>query len=285
MFPAIFGISLLLASSQLALGGVGCGRQHSSYSPSLTQRIVNGKDATPHTWPWAVFHYRNGYVCGGSLLRINDDVEASDMVLTAAHCLGKNADNNDYRDWTLAANLHLRSEWDSAETRNVVKAEYKYYDIAVMKLDKPVNFTDTVRPVCLPEQDADVPVGKFCMSVGWGTTQTGQLGEALQQLITPVHDPETCEKIWKNYGAYYDEKMMVCAGPMNGLAGICGGDSGGPLVCRSEAGNWVQYGLVNYSVGGGRCVAENMPAVYAKVSASTNWIKEKIQSMSSLAEK
>jgi len=282
MFPAIFSISLLLASSHLALAGVGCGRQHSSYSPSLTQRIINGKDATPHTWPWAVFHIRSGFVCGGSLLRINDDVEASDMVLTAAHCLGSNADNNDYNDWKLAANLHLTSEFESAETRNVVKAEYKYYDIAVMKLDRPVNFTDTVRPVCLPEQDADVPAGKFCMSVGWGTTQTGGLAEALQQLITPVHDAQTCENIWKGR-SYYDGNMMVCAGPMNGLAGICGGDSGGPLVCRSEAGNWVQYGVVNYSAGG--CVAENIPAVYAKVSASTNWIKEKIQSMSSLTKK
>lgn len=47
---------------------------------------------------------------------------------------------------------------------------FPFDDVAIVKLSKPLNFTDTVRPICLPSQGEDVPLGKTCMAAGWGKT-------------------------------------------------------------------------------------------------------------------
>lgn len=39
-------------------------------------------------------------------------------------------------------------------------------DIALMKLASPVRFTKYVKPVCLPSQDQNVPVGTQCFITG-----------------------------------------------------------------------------------------------------------------------
>ena len=44
------------------------------------------------------------------------------------------------------------------------------YDIALLKLKTPINFTREVSPVCLPKKD--VRDGKICVATGWGKTQS-----------------------------------------------------------------------------------------------------------------
>lgn len=76
-----------------AFQSVGCGRQASNYRPYLAMRfnrIIGGITAKPHSWPWQVSLRReNGarHFCAGTILRVSDDQEESDIVLTAAHCI------------------------------------------------------------------------------------------------------------------------------------------------------------------------------------------------------
>lgn len=42
------------------------------------------------------------------------------------------------------------------------------YDVALIKLKKPINFTRNVRPVCLPTMD--FAPGTKCFVTGWGAT-------------------------------------------------------------------------------------------------------------------
>lgn len=58
-----------------------------SVKPNLANtRIINGYQATPHSWPWAISLGYIGskgsakHVCGGALI-------SSTFVLTAAHCV------------------------------------------------------------------------------------------------------------------------------------------------------------------------------------------------------
>lgn len=51
-------------------------------------------------------------------------------------------------------------------------SEAPVHDIALIKLDRPVNFTNYVRPVCLPERST-VFDGQTCVVTGWGVTRQG----------------------------------------------------------------------------------------------------------------
>ena len=56
--------------------------------------MINGDNATPHSWPWQISlrvsgHYGSKHFCGGSLIRPN-------WVVTAAHCVYKDMDPSGY---------------------------------------------------------------------------------------------------------------------------------------------------------------------------------------------
>ena len=53
-------------------------------------RVVNGQDASPHSWPWQIsLRVRGRHICGGSLIRPN-------WILTAAHCVYGNPNPGGY---------------------------------------------------------------------------------------------------------------------------------------------------------------------------------------------
>lgn len=57
------------------------------------------------------------------------------------------------------------------------------------------------------------------------------------------------------------------------LSGWVQGDSGGPLNCQAENNSWEVRGIVSFGSGLG-CNTHKKPAVYTRVSAYIDWIKE-----------
>lgn len=63
---------------------LGCGKR------PMWARVINGQNASPHSWPWQISLRVNGrHICGGSLIR-------NDWVLTAAHCVDRNPTPSGY---------------------------------------------------------------------------------------------------------------------------------------------------------------------------------------------
>ena len=61
----------------------------------IATRVVGGTDAQPHSWPWQVslrvkVRGKLYHICGGSLI-------SSTHVVTAAHCVVKNAAPSRYK--------------------------------------------------------------------------------------------------------------------------------------------------------------------------------------------
>lgn len=148
-------------------------------------------------------------------------------------------------------------------------------DIAILKLESPVQFSSTVRPVCLPNinhnfDNRDVstttkqqlrtiflrtflfvfPSSIQAIVAGWGLVKEGGVtSNYLQEAIVPIISNSQCRE------TRYKSKItdvMLCAGLVKtGGKDACQGDSGGPLIVNEGryklAGEWKSVSLISRS--------------------------------------
>ncbi|VDO24633.1 unnamed protein product [Haemonchus placei] len=121
------------------------------------------------------------------------------------------------------------------------------YDISLLRLSSPVNFTDHIQPVCVSKAMMTMNDNQTGYVTGWGvTSEGGTASTKLRQVIVPFLSPKECEA---EYKGEIDE-TMTCAG-RKGIDS-CQGDSGGPLVVKhKDSKRWYQAGIVSWGHGCG----------------------------------
>lgn len=139
------------------------------------------------------------------------------------------------------------------------------YDVAILKLDKPVKYTDNVLPVCLPGKDIKFE-NMIGTVTGFGKTDpslSNRYGtRLLQKVDVPIIENNECERWHRTRGI--DLKIfpeMMCAGYEDGLKDACVGDSGGPLVVKTAVGpngafRWTLAGITSAGFG---CAQSRQP--------------------------
>lgn len=189
-------------------------------------RIVGGTTATPGEFPYIVsLQWPSGtHYCGGSILNTN-------WVITAAHC--EERPNN----CRVVAGAHDVERPSGREQVRNVRAFYVHQkygggvgpnDIALVRVTKPFQFSNTVRAIGLPPRNT-YPTGHGLAS-GWGDMSrdgSGQYARYLQKVWLPIHSQEKCAQLWR--GSTFDETNL-CAAPLDGATDTCNADSGGPLA-------------------------------------------------------
>ncbi|GCB71721.1 hypothetical protein scyTo_0001681 [Scyliorhinus torazame] len=234
-----------------------------------TTRIVGGSPAQLGYWPWQVsLYYKGRHVCGATII-------SEDWVITASHCFFED-DSYKTSNWRLYSGFisqyHLLEATQSSVSKIVTHRGYSSdtndNDIALMKLTRPLQFTDYVRPACLPTHDQQFLPGMACWITGFGHTREGasSTSSILLEATVNLISSGTC-----NQRSYYNgaiTQRMVCAGKFGGGVDSCQGDSGGPLVCE-VSGTWYLTGVTSWGIG---CARTNKPGVYARVTELTDWI-------------
>ncbi|XP_058694701.1 plasma kallikrein-like isoform X4 [Poecile atricapillus] len=155
----------------------------------------------------------------------------------------------------------------------IVHSQYKHaqigYDIALMKLAKPMNFTDLQLPICLPSKEDTNIFYTDCWVIGWGyRKEKGRVQDILQKAPVPFMSKEECQA---RYRRQRIGDKVICAGYDEGGRDACKGDSGGPLSCRHEE-LWYLVGITSWGEG---CARPRQPGVYTKVADYSDWILEK----------
>ncbi|XP_031432697.1 suppressor of tumorigenicity 14 protein homolog [Clupea harengus] len=240
--------------------------------PYKHNRIVGGKDAEIGEWPWQVsLHFRtSGHVCGASII-------SNTWLLSAAHCFSS-TDPAYHIEGNWQTYSGLRDQYkivdDDVQLRKlktiITHPDYNAmtfdYDIALLELTEPLEFTNLIHPVCLPASSHVFSAGTPCWVTGWGTIREGgRLAQVLQKAEVKIINDTVCNIVTEGQLT----SRMLCSGFLSGGVDACQGDSGGPLVCLSEAGKWFQSGVVSWGEG---CARRNKPGVYTRVTKLRDWI-------------
>lgn len=242
------------------------------------RRIVGGDEAGFGTFPWQAYIRIGTSRCGGSLIN-------SWYVVTAGHCVAR-ARPSQVR--VTLGEYVLKSDVEPLPGRtygaSLIKVHpyFKFtpqadrYDVAVIRLNRQVEFAPHISPICLPPKDMHL-MGHYGWASGWGALEPGSRlrPKTLQVVDVPMIDNRQCEQWHREKGInviIYDE--MVCAGYFHGGKDSCQGDSGGPLMMEHE-GRWTLIGLVS---AGYSCAKQGQPGIYHRVAHTSDWISHSINS-------
>ena len=139
-------------------------------------------------------------------------------------------------------------------------------DLAIIKLRSKTVFTDSIKPICLPQRNRDY-AGQLAIVTGWGHTSFGGKGSPqLRQVSIPVWNNTSCDASFSV--AITD--TMLCAGNKHGGKDSCQGDSGGPLMLQGPNKRWMIIGVVSWGI---KCGHPNYPGVYTRISKYIDWVK------------
>ncbi|KFU85312.1 Chymotrypsin-like protease CTRL-1, partial [Chaetura pelagica] len=259
----------ILACLALASTVSGCGVPAVSPFLEQSERIVNGQNAVPGSWPWQV-----SLQVGNCALRPVGTRPAGSGSVTPSAC-----------PWLPNAHVVVLGEYDlysnaePIQVKTVSRAithpnwnpNTMNNDITLLRLSSPAQLGPRVSPEVVAAPSLAVLKGRLdgaWSSPGWWEVSLPMQGGAqalatrLQQVTVPLIPISQCMQYWGNRIT----NSMICAGGVG--ASSCQGDSGGPLVYRSGSG-WALMGIVSW--GTTNCDVRT-PAIYTRVSAFRAWI-------------
>lgn len=153
------------------------------------------------------------------------------------------------------------------------------HDLALLRLRRPVTFTDYVVPLCLPEKafsERTLTLVRFSSVSGWGQLlHRGATALELMLINVPRLRTQDClEQSHRMEGSPALTENMFCAGYVDGTQDACKGDSGGPHATKFQ-GTWYLTGVVSWGEG---CAAVGHFGVYTRVSQYTEWLRRLMRS-------
>lgn len=198
--------------------------------------------------------------CGGALIDRNS-------VLTAAHCVS-GAPKRPLR--VTVGRTALKSSQGKLRKVSRIFIHPGYNDrrftrdVAVLKLSKPVNNVEPVKPAGRAQNFMERK-GTRATVAGWGNTKAqpvfGYAGSNYPNRMNEARVPVRPDRYARSvYGRDFVPRLMVAAGKTG--KDTCQGDSGGPMF-KKFRGDYYQIGITSFGYG---CAAPGYPGVYTEVN-------------------
>ncbi|KAK7865608.1 hypothetical protein R5R35_012683 [Gryllus longicercus] len=251
---------------------------------NLSLFVVGGQLALEEEFPYmvAIGYLRGSNSAGGNLVwGCGGSLISDRYVLTAAHCI-TDAQRFNLRPAALRMGVNNLTQGPQLPTdysvANVTlhprhRGDLKYFDLALVRTDRPVSFTARQQPVCLEAPDTRIDARTRLVAAGWGAVDPEGIdrSDSLKKANLRVVEMEECRTFIqqrRDLPRGLDD-TMICAAEPQRQADTCTGDSGGPLAARGPEGD-VLVGVTSF---GGRPCASRTPGVYARVKSELSWIE------------
>nr|XP_018912555.1 PREDICTED: atrial natriuretic peptide-converting enzyme-like isoform X2 [Bemisia tabaci] len=231
-----------------------------------TARELNGVDglgkmAAPGDWPWHAALFReNVHICDGTLV-------SPQWVLTTVSCF----QGQSKAEWIArlgSVRLQSTSPWQQERhVIGMVKSPVEGSTVVMIKLNKPVIFSDFIRPICLPPRSLAPQELIHCHTLGWAKNR-----EFLERIEVSVIQMDLCANI------SITSVNGVCTESVY-QQNDCNEEelAGSPMICmRPEGKSWVLAGISNWRIA---CSQPGMqrPRLYDKISSNIDWIDNTIK--------
>lgn len=233
-----------------------------------TTRIVGGIDVD---YPWQVAlamgsgSMKDDFSCGGTLI-------ASDLVLTAAHCV-RSDDGEIYEPImeyglrVLTGSPTLTGSQGQLRMASEIVTFTKYdpatfaWDVALLRLSSPTTVGAPIK-IAGPTETALWTEGRSVVASGWGDTGDKVYPDTMKATYLTMVGDAPCAASWRRQ---LDWETQLCAGtPPSGGRSICQGDSGGPLVGVAASGMVRLVGASSFTA---QTCGSYLPDGFAKVAA------------------
>ncbi|XP_066538995.1 mannan-binding lectin serine protease 2-like isoform X2 [Hoplias malabaricus] len=244
-------------------------------------RIFGGLNAQLGSFPWQVFlQLQKSYRAGAFII-------GEKWIMTAAHNLNSYSTtlsiedimayvgHNNYKEKDKFIALNISSVYIHPQYNNSDGLNFDN-DIALIKLNTPITFSEKVRPLCLPPEAAEKVYSGWVSGFGLSSRDFSKPETILQYVQLPVVDEEICKKsieyekkgkrILKNIPPITDN--MFCAGFEEGEKDACHGDSGSAFVAEKDGVHWAM-GIVSWGLD---CGKKGLYGIYTRIPRYLDWI-------------
>ncbi|XP_043229462.1 transmembrane protease serine 9-like [Amphibalanus amphitrite] len=246
-------------------------------------RVVGGEEVAPGAYPWAAFlvltvQGQAGFICGATVI-------SRSYLVTAAHCVYRADAATVLLGYTSLREPGPHSVQVPAAEAVVHpgwSARFVTHDIALLRLQRPIEYSEAVRPICLPtrQQVAETFAGELGTVLGWGGggATDGDSKGRLRAAQVPLMANCRCQLVWP----VVVTPLKMCASGRLGTSS-CGvswarqlrgwkiGDSGGALQVTSGQGHVVLVGVVSWGSAFG--CDRGRPSGYTRVTPYLDWIE------------